>query len=196
MEEITWLIWKILMMDLSSPNLKKIFEENPAFEDRKTSIKTLIRVIMSLLSVVLFMITGWIIQNYFKIEIDDKKIEQISNIIASSFIALVAFVGVMVIFGFQRVDCKKARIEDKLCKNSLQLQKKYDDLSEGERLARYLMLKFSVYTFFLIVINLFLLVFSSEIPSKFALPILFGDISLAGYSFKLVIGIAGKILDT
>ncbi len=165
MEEIIWLIYKILMTDI-----------NP---------RTMGRVLRSLLFVILFGIVGWFLQNKFAVNANINEAKDLFGVIAESLVALVALVGVMVAFGFEGIRNRS---------KASQTKKRLKSDADGWKLGLNKFLKFAVYSFFVVVINLFLII--CPLPdSKFTLAILFVDIALAIYSFFLVVGLAEKTLD-
>jgi len=180
MEEIIWIIYKGFMAFVG------VIKNN------------LFRVIFPILLVFIFGLIGWVLQNNYLIVVNVNSTQVFSSI-ATSLVALIAFVGVMVIFGFRRINREKKEIKNLIHKgvDSEYFSKELNNLTEGENLARDKMLKFSIYSFFIVILNLFFLIFSSAIDdNKFALAILFSDIALVGYSFYLVVRIASKILDS
>ena len=186
MEEITWIIYKVLIMDLNKNGINEIKQLWGKISWH--------RVLVSVSLVLLFLIIGLVIQNFYKIDLEID-VDQVFGVITRSLVTLVSFFGVMVIFGFQRTDSAKRNIEDR-GEISTDTKEKYKSLTCGERLARDSMLKFGVYTFFVVIVNIFLLIFSNLISSKIILAFLFIDVALTGYSFLLVIRIISKILDS
>ena len=172
MEEITWIIYKGLM---ALVGVMKNF-----------------RVIFSTIGVVVFAGSGWFLQNRYGVLVGDNA-DQLANVVVQSLITLVAFVGAMVIFGFETIRSKVEKTGEKIDKDKDEKQ----NLKEGWEIAKNKMMKFSVYTFFVVVLNLFLILFFKPYIStgKFTLAILFADIALVIYSFYLVIGLADKVLD-
>lgn len=132
---------------------------------------------------------GWSIQQYFGIVIRENIIEQFASVVATSLTSLVAFVGMMFVYGFENIDRKRERLASRgmLDEGS---RKNFED---GEKLGREKMLKFSFYTFIIAILNLFLIIFSIFIYQNIRLPILFGDIILVSYSLSSVVGIMSKV---
>ncbi|MBI2591600.1 MAG: hypothetical protein HYW34_02900 [Candidatus Brennerbacteria bacterium] len=166
MEEITWLIYKILMKENNSRSLR--------------------RVVSSSLLVILLFMAGWFLQNKFGVKADNGA-KELFSVIAQSLIALVALVGVMVAFGFEGI---RNRNTGKFDQSKEQLKSDED----GWKLGLDKFLKFSVYSFFVVILNLFLIVFLL-LDNAFMLALLFGDVALAGYSFYLVISLAEKTMN-
>jgi hypothetical protein len=185
MEEIVWLIYKILLMDLNKKGINEIMRLVRKIE--------IVRVMVFIVIIFVFGIIGWLIQNHYNIFVDNN---DIFRVIGQALVTLVPFVGTMVIFGLGRIDRRKEEIED-LENNGVDseyFQKEKDNLDKGTELGRDLMLKFSIYTFLVVILNLFCLLFSSRIlASEFVLAVIFSDIVLVGYSFYLVIKIVGRI---
>jgi len=187
MEQVAWIIYKALTLNLNTKGIKEIKEEWQKIHWR--------RVYISIAIVFVAFSIGWILQRYYMVRID-REAAQLFRIVAQALVVLVPFVGAMVVFGFTRTDREKARIEDSY-QYSRAFVDDFSNLTRGEELARNLMLKFSIYTFLLVIANLLLVIFSSQISSsKFFLAVLFGDVMATGYSFFLVLGIAGRILDS
>ncbi|MCX6718255.1 MAG: hypothetical protein NTY81_01465 [Candidatus Staskawiczbacteria bacterium] len=137
----------------------------------------------------LFVFMGWFVQQYFGIKIRENVIEQFASIVATSLISLVAFVGMMFVYGFENIDRKRER----LASRGMLDEGSRTNFEAGEKLGREKMFKFSFYTFVVAIINLFLIIFSIFIYQNIRLPILFGDVILISYSFNLVIGIMSKV---
>ena len=129
-------------------------------------------------------VMGWIFQNNLNIQLDDNA-NQVLNIIAQSLITLTALICAIVIFGFESI---KTLVEGSRDNNM-------ESLKSGWEIGKDKLMKFSVYNFFVVTLNLFIIIFFRE-SNKFSLSILFIDIGLTLYSFHLVIKLMDKVLDT
>jgi len=176
MEEITWLVYKILMTE--NTVCAKVSRINP---------NVIKRVVSSSLFVVLFGMIGWFLQNKFAVNVSAIETKDMFAVIAQSLVALVALVGVMVAFGFEG-------IRNRFFSRPSQTKERLKSDTDGWRLGLNKFLKFAVYSFFVVILNLFFIIF--PLPnSKFALAVVFVDIALVIYSLFLVIGLAEKTLD-
>jgi len=186
MEELTWIIYKILVTGLNKNGINEICRLIYNSHWRRVVISTGLLIIS--------VMTGWIAQNFFIVQVGKDSL-LIFRVIAQSLVVLVPFVGAMVIFGFSRTDREKNMIinQDPFYEEN----EIYKNFQSGERLARDLMLKFGVYTFFVAGVNLLLIILSNQtLTGSFSLAVQVGDVFLALYTFYLVIGISSKILDS
>lgn len=110
---------------------------------------------------------------YSCINIPQDTLYWVLSSIAQSLIALVALIGVLVIFRFE-ITCNSKK-------------KNREKFLEMKRYAYQAMLEFTIYTFFVVALSLFFLSITHLIYDNFALPILYIVLLLTIYSFFLVI---------